>query len=49
MQQFNGGRGGAMLDNIEMIRGQNGESQFILRPRGDSTATVRVPARRNNN
>jgi hypothetical protein len=49
MQQFNGGRGGAMLDNIEVIRGANGEQQFILRPRGDSGPTIRVPARRNNN
>jgi hypothetical protein len=54
MQQLQGGGRGAFEfapGALEVIRGPNGESQFILRPRGD-TATVRVapaPIRRNNN
>jgi hypothetical protein len=53
MQQLQGGGRGAFEfpGNLEIIRSPNGESQFILRPRGD-TATVRVtpaPIRRNNN
>ena len=54
LQQLQGGRGpGSEFPRgaVEVRVGPNGESQYILRPRGDTT-TVRVPPvpiRRNNN